>query len=245
MTFSKHPTGPRLNPETIRRVDILFPEVTRERAKELLAQLTYKETERIQFAALKYSDGRLDYLDNAVKLGNLDFRDLLMAAGFGEVDAHLRWQPKPANEPSEVDPVRLAELTQRSLAKTLAPIHFTRDGNLWSRDAEVRQTLALEPGLGNRVQARFFLKLTLHSQPLPFIMMLPKLSPNLMTAGEQGYIFCAGDCEDAIVTKVNSDLTEIVVPFLERFTNDSAIQSGIADGSFKKRIQLQEQILLL
>lgn len=234
-----------LNAEIIRRVNILFPEVNRERAKELLAQLTYKGPERLQFAALKYSDGRLDYLDNAVKLGNLDFRDLLMAVGFGEVDAHLRWRPKPADEPSEVDPVRLAEFIQRSLAETLAPLGFARDGNLWSRDAEVRQTLALEPGIGNRVQARFFLKLTLHAQPLPFVMMLPRLSPDPVTAGEQGYIFCAGDCEDAFVAKVNSDLTAIVVPFLERFTNDAAIQSGLSDGSFKKYMQLQEQILLL
>ena len=237
--------GSGLNAETIQRVDILFPEVNRERAKELLAQLTCKETERLQFAALKYSDGRLDYLDNAVKLGNLDFRDLLMAVGFGEVDAHLRWQPKPADEPSEVDPARLAELIQRSLANTLAPLDFTRDRSLWSRDAEVGQTLGLEPGLGNREQTRFFLKLTLHAQPLPLIMMLPRLSANPMTAGEQGYIFRAGDCEDAFVSKVNSDLTGIVVPFLERFKNDSAIQNGFADGSFKRRIQLKEQILLL
>ena len=245
MSSSKHPMGSGLSAKTIQRVDILFPEVNRERAKELLAQLTYKETERLQFAALKYSDGRLDYLDNAVKLGNLDFRDLLMAVGFGEVDAHLRWRPKPADEPSKVDPARLAELIQQSLANTLAPLDFTRDGNLWSRDGEVRQTLGLEPGLGTRVQTRFFLKLTLHAQPLPFMMMLPKLTANMMTTAEQGYIFRAGDREDAFVNKVSSDLTGIVVPFLERFTNDSAIQSGLADGSFKNRMQLHEQILLL
>jgi hypothetical protein len=40
--------------------------------------------ERFQFAALKLSDGNLDKLNRAVDLANRDWRDLLMAAGFGE-----------------------------------------------------------------------------------------------------------------------------------------------------------------
>jgi hypothetical protein len=36
-----------------------------------------------------------------MKLAVIDFRDLLMAADFGEVDAHLKWQPKPAGDLSE------------------------------------------------------------------------------------------------------------------------------------------------
>ncbi len=42
--------------------------------------------ERFQFAALKLSEGKLSELDRAIALAKADWRDLLMAAGFGEVD---------------------------------------------------------------------------------------------------------------------------------------------------------------
>ena len=52
------------------------------------------DLERFRFAALKLSEGRLDKLRSAVHLAKVDWRDLLMAAGFGEdVDAHLGWMP--------------------------------------------------------------------------------------------------------------------------------------------------------
>jgi hypothetical protein len=51
--------------------------------------------ERLQFAALKLSDGNLDKLNRAVDLANRDWRDLLMAGGFGErIDAHESWRPE-------------------------------------------------------------------------------------------------------------------------------------------------------
>jgi hypothetical protein len=50
--------------------------------------------ERIRFAALKLSAGNLEALRSAVGLANRDWRDLLMAAGFGrDVDAHRSWHP--------------------------------------------------------------------------------------------------------------------------------------------------------
>ena len=50
------------------------------------------ELERIRFAALKCSVGHLDRLLEAIELAQQDWRDLLMAAGFGEdVKAHRRW----------------------------------------------------------------------------------------------------------------------------------------------------------
>jgi hypothetical protein len=52
-------------------------------------------SERLQFAALKLSEGNLDKLDRAVALAKIDWRDLLMAAGFGEdIKAHLAWLPQ-------------------------------------------------------------------------------------------------------------------------------------------------------
>ncbi len=50
--------------------------------------------ERLQFAALKLSDGNLEKLDRAVALAKRDWRDLLMAAGFGQVDSHKSWTPE-------------------------------------------------------------------------------------------------------------------------------------------------------
>ena len=70
-----------LTPETLRRLDILFTPGDRESAKALLQQC---ESERLQFAALKVSDGKLAVLEHALRLAKRDFRDLLMAADFGE-----------------------------------------------------------------------------------------------------------------------------------------------------------------
>lgn len=50
--------------------------------------------ERIRFAALRRSDGRIERLREAVALAQTDWRDLLVAAGFAhDVDAHARWWP--------------------------------------------------------------------------------------------------------------------------------------------------------
>lgn len=48
--------------------------------------------ERVRFAAVKLSEGRLDKLRQAVELAKADWRDLLMAADFGEdIYEHERW----------------------------------------------------------------------------------------------------------------------------------------------------------
>jgi hypothetical protein len=49
--------------------------------------------DRIRFAVLKLSQGRLEKLRDAVKLANLDFRDALMAADFGDPESYRRWIP--------------------------------------------------------------------------------------------------------------------------------------------------------
>ncbi|WOE76394.1 hypothetical protein [Alterisphingorhabdus coralli] len=50
--------------------------------------------ERVRAAALKVSDGSLEQLARATALGQIDWRDLLMAAGFGSLDAHETWLDK-------------------------------------------------------------------------------------------------------------------------------------------------------
>jgi len=50
--------------------------------------------ERFRFATLKLSGGNIDRLKDAIELAKKDWRDLLMAAGFGhDLDAHNRWIP--------------------------------------------------------------------------------------------------------------------------------------------------------
>ena len=50
------------------------------------------ELERIHFAVLKLSEGNLKELQQAVALAQVDWRDVLMAAGFGHsVTAHQTW----------------------------------------------------------------------------------------------------------------------------------------------------------
>lgn len=52
--------------------------------------------ERVRAAALKLSRGSLDRLASATALGRQDWRDLLMAAGFGEsLTAHDEWLTDP------------------------------------------------------------------------------------------------------------------------------------------------------
>jgi len=51
--------------------------------------------ERIQLAVLKLSDGDTDKFLAAVELVQLDWRDVLVAAGFGnDLEAHLEWIDK-------------------------------------------------------------------------------------------------------------------------------------------------------
>jgi hypothetical protein len=48
--------------------------------------------ERLRFAALKLSDGEIEKLRQAIILAQQDWRDLLMAAGFGHsLDEHKKW----------------------------------------------------------------------------------------------------------------------------------------------------------
>jgi hypothetical protein len=95
----------RLSTETEKRISLLFPPNERQLVRTvlfeecgnnlpLLENLDERKLERFQFAALKLSEGKLDKLNDAIALAKADWRDLLMAAGFGEdIDAHKSWLP--------------------------------------------------------------------------------------------------------------------------------------------------------
>jgi hypothetical protein len=56
--------------------------------------------ERVRFAALKVSRGDLGRLRGAVELGERDWRDLLLVAGFAnDIAAHLDWWPEGSSRP--------------------------------------------------------------------------------------------------------------------------------------------------
>jgi hypothetical protein len=88
------------------RVDALFAEHERAAASELLVEkcgdnLPFDEglgpvqLERIRFAVLKLFAGNLAELREAVTWANIDSRDVLVAAGFGnDVTAHRAWMPQ-------------------------------------------------------------------------------------------------------------------------------------------------------
>jgi hypothetical protein len=58
----------------------------------LIAAQGIEGIERIRCAVLKISDGSMEKLLDAVQLANIDWRDVLVAAGFANsTRAHLSW----------------------------------------------------------------------------------------------------------------------------------------------------------
>jgi hypothetical protein len=94
-----------LGNETISRVRSLFPEkeweaVSKKLVEECGDNLPMVDSgyiglaERIRFSVLKLSDSNYRKLLNEIHEAARDWRDALMAAGFGEdPGAHLEWEP--------------------------------------------------------------------------------------------------------------------------------------------------------
>jgi LPS O-antigen subunit length determinant protein (WzzB/FepE family) len=99
-----------LSSETRLRLNALFRGQNRDEAEQLLTKecadnlplmtkQNVRSLERIRIAALKLSDGRIDKLREAVELAKVDWRDLLLAAGFRfDVVGHLLWMPHPKSD---------------------------------------------------------------------------------------------------------------------------------------------------
>jgi hypothetical protein len=95
-----------LSLETQRRLDALFAGPARDAAATLLVSQCGADLplwhgkdpgglERIRFAALKLGNGDLGELRRAVQIARVDWRDVLVAAGFGhDPRAHERWFPE-------------------------------------------------------------------------------------------------------------------------------------------------------
>ena len=88
-------SSPQLQPRVLELLRLAFAPKDREDARTLLACIEHeRECERVRIAAIRVSEGSLDRLGQAADLAKLDFRDLLMAAGFGhDIHAHTTWTP--------------------------------------------------------------------------------------------------------------------------------------------------------
>jgi hypothetical protein len=110
-----------LSKATRQRVEALFSVEDLRIATEMLVEecghnlwsgsVRPSDFDRIRFAALKLSFGRLDLLREAVDLGKSDRGDLLLAAGFGGETAHKRWRPMTEKQwLASVDPETMLAL---------------------------------------------------------------------------------------------------------------------------------------
>lgn len=94
-------TDSPLRPTVIAVVNALFKAKERKTVTEILVEECNAErlyttsadaVERIQLAVLKLSNGKADKFLTAVELAQLDWRDVLVASGFGsDLKAHLKW----------------------------------------------------------------------------------------------------------------------------------------------------------
>lgn len=99
-----------LSPGARARLERLFrPEERKEAARlltrecgsnlPLLGDRDAAGLDRFRFAALKVSGGRMPALRDAIRLAQVDWRDLLVAAGFAHDPlAHERWEPEETND---------------------------------------------------------------------------------------------------------------------------------------------------
>jgi hypothetical protein len=97
--------GPKLSPDTKRRVELLFkPDEQRQVTGLLDLRCGYtipgfrrasdQDVERVRFAVLKMSEGDITKLRQAVDLAHLDIRDLLVYTEFGDFTAYQKWLPE-------------------------------------------------------------------------------------------------------------------------------------------------------
>jgi hypothetical protein len=116
------PMSVSLSTECESRIRVLFVPEEREYVRSLLREecgaglpglsgLDATGLDRFRFAVLKLSDGSLEKFDRALELAREDWRDLLMAAGFGhDVAAHRAWEPRRGADRGSATPAGLDRL---------------------------------------------------------------------------------------------------------------------------------------
>ncbi len=104
--FRKDVKRTPLSDNTIKKIQLLFKPVEFSAVEKILVEecgnnlvglekLDEIGLERIRFAVLKISDGKINSLVSSVDRAKYDWRDILVDAGFGDdVHAHKDWVPK-------------------------------------------------------------------------------------------------------------------------------------------------------
>lgn len=98
-----------LSEKTIEIINVLFLYNDRKQVEELLKMecaenvffcenMNPFEMERIRFSVLKLSQGEISKLLDAIELAQTDWRDLFMAAGFGDLNSYKQWNPIKTNQ---------------------------------------------------------------------------------------------------------------------------------------------------
>ncbi len=93
-----------VNSDTKRQIHALFPRNDWNAVKQMLLtqcgdnlplvdSTRVELAERIRFAVLKLSEGRVAELEQQIALAAIDWRDTLVAAEFGDLTAHKFWTP--------------------------------------------------------------------------------------------------------------------------------------------------------
>lgn len=138
----------------------LFPREHVAEAERRLATLngesegaTPESLDRLRLAALRVSGGSIDGLGDALEIAAQDWRDLLVAAGFGgDASAHLHWTPRPFTS---------RDMTAWRAGETLPDVAFTRDAQVEIVQAQhagkrgrILELVGLEP------EARYLVRLT-------------------------------------------------------------------------------------
>ncbi len=94
-----------LTPGMERRIELLFPLSDREAVRTILLEQCgtnipgwrSEGLERLHFAVLKLSKGKVAGVQQGVDAAKQDFRDVLMWAGFGGPCVHSRWHARSRN----------------------------------------------------------------------------------------------------------------------------------------------------
>jgi hypothetical protein len=96
-----------LTPAVAQKIEMLFLPADQEAARQMIVERCGADLplsgkmgpdpsgfDRVRFAVLKLSAGNLARLEREIEAAHQDWRDSLMAAGFGEnIHAHLNWNP--------------------------------------------------------------------------------------------------------------------------------------------------------
>ena len=89
------------------RINAIFDETLRDAAVQLIRTqcgmgLPLMHTavpgdyDRIRLSVIKLSGGTIEGLEHGIREAQIDWRDVLLGAGFGyDIEAHLHWNPKP------------------------------------------------------------------------------------------------------------------------------------------------------